>query len=221
MSSKLRFDIRLRHRMAGRDLVLNVASEAKVTALVGPSGIGKTTMLNCIAGLIKPDTGRVAVDGALLFDSATDVNLSPEQRGAGYVFQDMRLFPHMKVAKNLRYGVKNKGARAQGKGGPQAEEITEMLGLDGLLDRWPDSLSGGEKRRVAIGRALLAGPKFLALDEPLSSLDDARARNIEAMIMRISDALDLPILIVSHDMAQVERLATHVAQMGDMGGSLN
>lgn len=217
MSSNPIFDLHLRHQIGERDCVLDITSDAKITALIGPSGIGKSTMLNCIAGLIKPNEGRVAVNGTLLFDSAHGVNLRPEQRGAGYVFQDMRLFPHMKVAKNLSYGTKlaqNLALRNM----PDEDEVIALLGLGALLGRWPESLSGGEKRRVAIGRALLAGPRFLLLDEPFSSLDDGRALQIEALILRISDALALPILIVSHDMAQVERLGAHVIHMGDMGG---
>lgn len=217
MSSKtppnLHFDVHIRHRIGERDLTLDIASNAMITALVGPSGIGKTTMLNCIAGLMTPDDGQISVDGALLFDSKSGVDLAPEQRGAGYVFQDMRLFPHMKVGKNLTYGAH----QARGPNSPNGREIADILGLEGLLNRWPESLSGGEKRRVAIGRALLSCPRFLLLDEPVASLDQARAQDVETLIKRISDTLGLPILIVSHDMAQVERLAAHVTQMGDTG----
>lgn len=209
MSSDLCFDIHLRHRLGERELALDIASDAKIVALVGPSGCGKTTMLNCIAGLITPDKGRVSIDGTQLFDRDLGVNLAPEKRRSGYVFQDMRLFPHMKIGKNLAYGAPKNAAPEH------LQEIAELLGLEGLLNRWPESLSGGEKRRVAIGRALLSNPRFLLLDEPVSSLDAVRAQDIEALVTRISEELGLPILIVSHDMHQVERLATHVAQMGE------
>ena len=205
------FDVSLRHRIGDRDITLDLQNGAPLTALVGPSGAGKSTVLNCIAGLIRPDSGRIAVAGETLFDSAQGVNLPPEQRHAGYVFQDMRLFPHRKVAANLSYG--ERLADSQERWITMAE-VVELMGIGALLDRWPATLSGGEAKRVAIGRALLAAPRFLLLDEPLASLDAARAEGIAGAIERIRDELTIPILLVSHDRAEVARLAGEVVELG-------
>ena len=204
------FDISLRHRIGDRDITLDLQNGAPLTALVGPSGAGKSTVLNCIAGLIRPDSGRIAVGGETLFDSAQGVNLPPEKRRAGYVFQDMRLFPHRKVAANLVYG--ERLADTQERWITMAE-VVELMGVGALLDRWPATLSGGEAKRVAIGRALLAAPRFLLLDEPLASLDAARAEGIATAIERIRDELAIPILLVSHDRAEVARLAGRVVEL--------
>jgi molybdate transport system ATP-binding protein len=204
------FDVVLHHRVGERQVDLEFASDARLTALVGPSGAGKTTVLNCLAGLIRPDSGRIAVGGTVLFDSATGVNLPPERRRAGYVFQDLRLFPHLRVAGNLGYGERlaRPGERWIGR-----EEVTEFLGIGHLLQRWPATLSGGEARRVAIGRALLAGPRFLLLDEPMASLDPERGEALMALVERIRDELAVPVLLVSHDRAEVERLAGRVVTL--------
>ena len=148
------FEVFLDHRVGERRIALGFASDAPLTALVGPSGAGKTTVLNCIAGLRRPDRGRIAVDGTELFDSAAGVNLPPERRRAGYVFQDARLFPHLRVEANLRYGERLARPEERWIG---RDEMVEFLGIAHLLARWPATLSGGEVRRVAIGRALLAG----------------------------------------------------------------
>jgi molybdate transport system ATP-binding protein len=205
------FDIALEHRIGEREIALAFASDARLTALVGPSGAGKTTVLNCIAGLIRPDRGRIAVAGSTLFDSATGTQLRPERRRAGYVFQDFRLFPHMRVAANLAYGERLARPAERWIG---RDEVTGLLGIGHLLQRWPATLSGGEMRRVAIGRALLAAPRFLLLDEPFGSLDAARAEEILRLVERIRDALAIPILLVSHDRAEVERLAGRVVTLG-------
>jgi molybdate transport system ATP-binding protein len=205
------FEIRLRHRIGETDIAIDATSDAPLTALVGPSGVGKTTTLNCIAGLIRPDAGRIAVGGSALFDSEADVDLPPETRRAGYVFQQGRLFPHMRVGANLAYG--EKLAKPEDRWIGRAE-VLEFLGIGHLLTRWPDTLSGGEMRRVAIGRALLAGPKFLLLDEPLTSLDAPRREGILRVVERIRDELKLPILYVSHDMREVERLTGSVIELG-------
>lgn len=204
------FEVRLRHRIGGRDIMLDFVSDARLSALVGPSGTGKTTVLNCIAGLVRPAAGRIAVDGRVLFDAADRIDLPPEKRRAGYVFQDARLFPHREVAANLAYG--ERFAPSADRWTTRAE-IAEFLGITHLLDRWPATLSGGETRRVAIGRALLAAPRFLLLDEPLASLDRERAEGIQALIERIRDELALPILLVSHDRAEVDRLAGRVVTL--------
>lgn len=204
------FDVVLHHRVGERRIDLEFASDARLTALVGPSGAGKTTVLNCVAGLIRPESGRIAVDGAVLFDSATGVNLPPERRRAGYVFQDLRLFPHLRVAGNLAYGERLAAAEERWIG---RDEVASFLGIGHLLQRWPATLSGGEARRVAIGRALLAGPRFLLLDEPLASLDSARGEALMALVERIRDELEIPVLLVSHDRDEVERLAGRVVTL--------
>jgi molybdate transport system ATP-binding protein len=182
-----------------------------ITALFGPSGAGKTTILNMVAGLIRPDEGRIAVNGHVLFDSAQGIDLPPERRRLGYVFQDGRLFPHRRVRGNLLYGYNLAPTEARWM---SLDDAAGFLGIGHLLDRWPRSLSGGEAQRVAIGRALLSGPRFLLMDEPLSSLDAARRDGIMTVIERIRSELGLPILYVSHDPAEIERLATTVIPVG-------
>ena len=204
------FEVSIDHRIGERQITLAFASDAPLTALVGPSGAGKTTVLNCIAGLIRPDRGRIAVAGSTLFESATGVNLRPERRRAGYVFQDFRLFPHLRVAANLAYG--ERLARPEDRWITR-DEVTGFLGIGHLLQRWPATLSGGEMRRVAIGRALLAAPRFLLLDEPFASLDAERAEALMGLVERTRDELAVPILLVSHDRAEVERLAGRVVTL--------
>ena len=204
------FEVSIDHRIGERQITLAFASDAPLTALVGPSGAGKTTVLNCIAGLIRPDRGRIAVAGSTLFDSATGVHLRPERRRAGYVFQDFRLFPHLRVAANLAYG--ERLARPEDRW-ISRDEVTGFLGIGHLLQRWPATLSGGEMRRVAIGRALLAAPRFLLLDEPFASLDAERAEALMGLVERIRDELRVPILLVSHDRAEVDRLAGRVVTL--------
>ena len=204
------FDVALRHRIGERAIELAFASDARLTALVGPSGAGKTTVLNCIAGLIRPDGGHVVVGGTVLFDASDGTDLAPERRRAGYVFQDLRLFPHLRVAANLAYGERlaRPGERWIGR-----HAVTELLGIGHLLERWPATLSGGEMRRAAIGRTLLAAPRFLLLDEPFASLDRERAEALMGLVERIRDELEVPILLVSHDRAEVERLAGRVVTL--------
>lgn len=211
------FDVALRYQMAGRPLAVRFVSHAGITALVGPSGAGKTTVLNAVAGLVKPDAGRICVNGRVLFDTENAINMPPEQRRCGYVFQDSRLFPHMSVAKNLAYGARRSRQRGAGQNWPDQAEIVELLGIGALLGRWPAHLSGGEAKRVAIGRALLCAPEFLLLDEPLASLDEARANAMMGLIERIRDTLHLPILLVSHDRREVDRLAQTIVPLAHLG----
>ena len=211
MSSSPAFEIALRHRFGQSEVALDAVCAAPLTALVGPSGIGKTTVLNCIAGLLTPAEGRIAVGGRILFDSAAGVNLPPEARRAGYVFQSGRLFPHKRVAANLAFGEALHRAEERW---ISREEVVDFLGIGQLLDRWPATLSGGEVRRVAIGRALLAAPRFLLLDEPLTSLDAARGEEILRVVERIRDELALPVLHVSHSAGEVERLTDSVIALG-------
>lgn len=180
------------------------AAPPGLTALLGRSGSGKTSVLDMIAGLLTPDRGRIEVAGKVLFDSAAGICLAPEARACGYVFQDMRLFPHRRVRDNLLYG---RRLAPPARRWITPDEVIDFLGIGRLLDRAPRTLSGGEAQRVAIGRALLSGPRVLLLDEPLSSLDPARRDEIMTLIERIRDELKLPVLYVSHDRAEVDRLA--------------
>ncbi len=172
-----------------------------VTALFGPSGAGKTTLLKMIAGALRPEAGRIAVGDFVLFDAAKGVDLPPEKRRIGYVFQDARLFPHMSVRSNLTYA-RWAGRRSAARG---FDDVVELLGVGPLLDRRPATLSGGERQRVAIGRALLSDPALLLLDEPLSSLDHARRQEILPYIERLRD--ERPVVYVSHEIDEVARLA--------------
>lgn len=175
-----------------------------VTAIFGRSGSGKSTLLRVIAGLETRAKGRVAMAGEVW--QSQDRQTPPEQRGVGYVFQDTRLFPHLSVRGNLDYALK----RARGLGGPRFDEVVQALDLGALLARRPTALSGGEKQRVAIARALLTAPKILLMDEPLAALDDARKAEILPYLERLRDAGGVPILYVSHSLAEVSRLARHI-----------
>ncbi|MGB3797470.1 MAG: ATP-binding cassette domain-containing protein [Alteraurantiacibacter sp.] len=208
------FDIDIQMSVDDHAFTLQFASNAKLTALVGPSGVGKTSTLNAIAGLLRPRAGRIAVAGKVLFGSSTRTDLPPEQRGAGYIFQDARLFPHKRVAANLDYG--ERLAPADGRFITRPE-VTKLLEIEHLHDRLPATLSGGEAQRVAIARALLSAPRFLLLDEPLASLDESRAETLLSLIERLRDELDLPMLLVSHSTAEVQRLAGRVVTMQPHG----
>jgi len=203
-------DIDVARRLGDRSIAARFTAGPGLTALFGPSGAGKTSILNMVAGLLRPDRGHIRVGDRTLFDGATD--LPPEARRVGYVFQDGRLFPHRRVRANLTYGhdIVPSANRWM-----TLDEAVQFLGIGHLLDRWPHSLSGGEAQRVAIGRALLAGPEILLMDEPLSSLDTARRGDIMVVIERIRDELKLPILYVSHDRAEIDRLATSVVAIGE------
>jgi molybdate transport system ATP-binding protein len=205
------FDVAVSRRLGDVTVAARFAGGAGLTALFGPSGAGKTSVLNMIAGLLRPDCGHVRVAGETLHDSATRVDVPPHRRRAGYVFQEARLFPHLSVEANLRYGHR---LAAPADRWMAPDEAVAFLGLGDLLDRWPRTLSGGEARRVAIGRALLSGPRFLLMDEPLSSLDEPRREEILRVIERIRDELALPILYVTHESAEVERLASTVVRIG-------
>lgn len=203
------FDLCVERQLGQTTVAAEFVADGGLTALFGPSGVGKTSLLNMVAGLLRPDRGRIVVAGEVLFDSELGIELSVQERRAGYVFQDGRLFPHLRVRDNLTYGA----MRAQGTVLMSLDEAAAFLGIAHLLDRWPRTLSGGEAQRVAIGRALLSGPRFLLMDEPLAALDRARREEVLRVIERLRDELHLPILYVSHDRAEVERLAKLIVEV--------
>jgi len=183
---------------------VRIEEQARVVALVGPSGAGKTSVLNAIAGLLRPVAGRIEIDGRVLFDAAARIDLPVHRRRIGYVFQDARLFPHLDVRANLRYGRHGDAARFS------FDDIVGLLGIEGLLGRRPRHLSGGEAQRVAIGRALLSQPAILLFDEPLSALDRARREELIPYLQRVRDEVRLPMLYVSHREDEVRRIADAV-----------
>lgn len=202
-------DIVVRHRLGAFTLDATLRSQGGLTALYGPSGSGKTSLVNVIAGLIRPESGHVRLDGEALFDRAGGVFVPPHRRRIGYVFQEARLFPHLSVRLNLLFG-----RWFAPRGGAERTDlpaVLDLLGIGHLLARRPGDLSGGERQRVAIGRALLARPRLLLMDEPLASLDEARKAEILPYIERLRDEAGIPIVYVSHALAEVARLATTVA----------
>ncbi len=203
-------DIDVERWRGDRTIAARFTAGPGLTALFGPSGAGKTSILAMVAGLLRPRRGHIRIGARALFDADAGIDLPPEARRVGYVFQDGRLFPHRRVRANLLYGHRLADPADRWM---SLDEAAAFLGIGHLLDRWPHTLSGGEAQRVAIGRALLCGPEILLMDEPLSSLDAARRGDIMAVIERIRDALKLPILYVSHDRAEVDRLATAVVAL--------
>lgn len=196
------FDVDVAVRRGDAEVRVAFVAGDGATVLFGPSGAGKTSVLDMVAGLLRPDRGHVRVGGITLFGDGVD--LPPERRRAGYVFQDARLFPHLKVRANLLYGA------------PSCDRMKAtagMLDIAHLLDRWPRTLSGGEARRVAIGRALLSDARFLLLDEPLASLDRARREEAMRAIERVRDEAGLPILLVTHDAEEAQRIGTRIVRM--------
>jgi len=193
----------LHHRFPSVTLDIAFTAPATVvTALFGPSGAGKSTVLAAAAGLLRPDVCRVTIDDQIIADTAAGIWLPPERRRVGLVFQDARLFPHMSVASNLRYG-----ARRAPAGEIRFDDVVELLGIASLLSRKPHTLSGGERQRVAIGRALLAQPRLLLMDEPLANLDAARKAEILPYLARLHATLRLPLLYVTHAFEEVAQLA--------------
>lgn len=196
------------------DFALDVTFEAPpgITVLFGRSGSGKTTVVNAVAGLLRPNHGRIALNGRVLCDTEQGLWLPPNRRRIGYVFQEGRLFPHLTVRQNLLFG-----HWFAPKAAPRADldQIVEMLGIGHLLKRRPGGLSGGEKQRIAIGRALLSAPEMILADEPLAALDDARKAEILPYFERLRDESGIPILYVSHAASEVARLATTVVVLQD------
>jgi molybdate transport system ATP-binding protein len=192
-------EVSIQHRMGEFALEVSFVAQG-VTALTGPSGAGKTSIINAVAGLVRPDAGRIAFGGQVLNDGA--VWVPAHLRRFGVVFQEGRLFPHLSVRQNLTYG----GAHAMA-------DVVDMLGIGALLDRRPMGLSGGERQRVALGRALMMRPRMLLLDEPLSGLDAERKAEILPYLQRIRDTAGVPILFVSHAADEVARLADRVVRI--------
>ena len=197
-------------RLGDFTLAVNFEATAGATALFGPSGAGKSSVANLIAGLIAPDRGRIALDDTVLFDSASRIDVPPHLRRIGYVFQEGRLFPHLTVRRNLDYGRYMNGL-------PRADDemarVVDLLDIGPLLARRPGKLSGGERQRVAIGRALLMRPRLLLFDEPLASLDVARKREILPYLERLRDEVGVPMVYVSHQAAELRRIATSVVRL--------
>jgi molybdate transport system ATP-binding protein len=206
-------DIDIEHMRGSFRLAVRFTAQSGVTALFGRSGSGKSSLVDIVAGLIKPQRGRIAVDGQTLVDTGRGIFVPRHRRRIGYVFQDSRLFPHLSVRQNLLYG--RWFSRGAGGAAGDFNSIVELLGIGRLTERSPDSLSGGEKQRVAIGRALLARPRLLLMDEPLASLDESRRAEILPYIERLRDGTGVPILYVSHSVAEVARLATTVVILSE------
>jgi molybdate transport system ATP-binding protein len=207
--SRLEFACTLRYP-SGFVLDAAFAADAAVTALVGPSGSGKTSVLSVVAGLRRPERGRVRLGGETLFDSAATIDLPPERRRVGYVFQDHLLFPHRTVRHNLLYGWRRRDRAARP---PDFGRVVAVLELGDLLDRMPHTLSGGERQRAALGRALLYGPRLLLLDEPLASVDEALRGRVLDYIEQVLHEWRVPTLYVTHNRAEVGRLAQEVVRL--------
>jgi molybdate transport system ATP-binding protein len=191
-------------------LEASFTSEGRVTGLFGASGAGKTSLINIIAGLLKPDRGVVTLDGEALDDTAAKVHVPPYRRRIGYVFQDARLFPHRNVRENLDYGRRMNGLAEDP---AQHKRVVDLLDIGALLDRRPGKLSGGERQRVAFGRALLSKPRLLLLDEPLGALDEGRKLEILPYLVRLRDEAGIPMVYVSHDAAELRQLATQIVML--------
>src|SRR5438128_3001050 len=186
------------------------ASEGRVTGLFGASGAGKTSLINMVAGLLRPDRGTITLDGEALDDTAAGLHVPAHRRRIGYVFQDARLFPHLDIRHNLDYGRRMNGLAQDP---AHQAHIVDMLDIAKLLDRRPGKLSGGERQRVALGRALLARPRLLLLDEPLGSLDEGRKVEILPYFVRLRDEANVPMVYVSHDPAELRQLATQIVML--------
>jgi molybdate transport system ATP-binding protein len=197
-------------RLGEFSIEASFASEGRVTGLFGASGAGKTSLINMIAGLLRPDRGIIAVDGETLDDTRARAHVPVHRRRIGYVFQDARLFPHLDVRHNLDYGRRmNRLAEDPG----QLKRVTDLLDIGGLLNRRPGKLSGGERQRVALGRALLSQPRLLLLDEPLGSLDEERKEEILPYLVRLRDEAGIPMVYVSHDAGEMRQLATQIVML--------
>ena len=201
-------EIQLRQPLADFELDVNFSVKSNsVTALFGPSGAGKSTVINLIAGLQRPREGRIIINGKVVEDTQARISLSPQSRNIGYVFQQARLFPHLNVERNLLFGWRRATDRANQ---TEISHLVKLLGIESLLQRKPAALSGGEKQRVALGRAILSNPELLLLDEPLAALDHKRRDEILPYIERIRSEQQIPILYVSHSIDEVSRIADYL-----------
>jgi molybdate transport system ATP-binding protein len=197
-------EVRVKHQLGNTLIDVDFETSSRLTALFGKSGSGKSSITNMIAGLVKPSQGRIVFEGKVLFDSDLHIHVPTHKRRIGYVFQEGLLFPHLTVEQNLNYGRRFNGFA------PSSHNIILLLGLETLLKRRPINLSGGEKQRVAIGRALMSNPSLLLMDEPMASLDDARKAEILPYIEALRDEIKIPIIYISHSVEEVMRLAGDV-----------
>jgi len=202
-------ELRVKKKLGDFQLDAEFTSDATVTALSGPSGSGKSSVIAAVSGLIRPDEGFISLAGKTVFNSAKGINVPVHQRGIRVVFQESRLFPHLSVRWNLLYGLWLAGRKSR----MSIEEIVSLLGIGHLLTRRPRTLSGGERQRVAIGRALLANPQVLLLDEPLASLDQDRKDEVLPYLRRLVSETRIPILYVSHQRDEIEALAQRVIRL--------
>jgi len=204
-------DVHLKKQWPGFSLSVDFRAESGATVLFGPSGSGKTLIVKAVAGLGRPDEGQIRLGDRVLLDTDAGISLPPEARRVGVVFQEPRLFPHMNVERNMLYGwsLLPKDVR------PNVAEVVSLLGVDHLMKRRPHRLSGGEKQRVAIGRALLAAPELLIMDEPLANLDDARKKEILPFLARLKAEANTPILYVTHAQTEADALADRIVHIED------
>ena len=206
MENGIRIGLNFRKRLGGFVLDVDCEFAKKVSAFFGVSGSGKSTLLNCISGTVSPDTGEIVFGGEILYSSATGINLPPEKRRFGYVFQEGYLFPHLTVAENIRYGQPKS---------MNSTTVIDILEISGLLQRYPNQLSGGQRQRVAIARALAMQPRMLLMDEPLASLDGTLKARIIPYLHHVKDAFDIPILYVTHAFSEVLALADEAFLLSD------
>ena len=205
---KLEIDVRLTRKNFQLEICQGI--QAPITGIFGASGTGKTTLLAIISGLIRPNFGRIVLNDQVLLDTASGIMLPPQQRAIGLMFQDAQLFPHLNVLQNLNYGFKRRAPQHRRF---QFDDIVQLLEIETLLKRQPQQLSGGEKQRVALGRAILYSPQLLLLDEPLSSLDDALKNQILAFLKRVHSETQIPMLYVSHAMHEIQYLTDQVINL--------
>jgi molybdate transport system ATP-binding protein len=211
-ASEAVLEVDIAHRLAAFELDIHFRTGRGLTALFGRSGAGKTSVVNAIAGLIRPERGRIVVDGSVLIDTERGIRAPAHRRRVGYVFQEGRLFPHLTVRQNLLFG---RWFARDSAPASRLDDVVDLLGIAPLLDRRPGRLSGGEKQRVAIGRALLASPRLLLMDEPLAALDAGRKDEILPYLERLRDQASVPIVYVSHSVAEVTRLANTIVLISD------
>jgi len=202
--------VEISYRFSGFQVDVKFDAPTGVTAVFGPSGAGKSTIVNAVGGLLTPDAGRISLSGRVILDTQAGVNVPPHRRRVGYVFQDARLFPHLSVRNNLLFGQRFAPRTSRI---ATLSDVVDLLGIEPLLERRTLALSGGEKQRVAIGRALLAAPEILLLDEPLASLDEARKAEVLPYLERLSAEARIPMLYVSHARHEVQRLAQTVVEI--------